>query len=109
MAKHIFNASQVPNVTWKTIDDLYGQGGSDCVGLYLKYCYHANIQQTNQVYANLAFMMQGLGWGRDKTKSVRDTLITLGYIALVNKGKTGHYVKINHLVTYQKMKPTMQR
>lgn len=124
MTKHIFNASQIPNVTWKTIDDLYRKGDSDSVAMYLKYCYHANIQGTNQVYANLSFMTGrdqkghkikgGLDWGRDKTRRVRAELVELGYIELLPQKNTGEhgelgksYTKINHLVSQKKMESAL--
>lgn len=124
MTKHTFDASQIPNVTWKTIDDLYREGDPDCVAMYLKYCYHANIQGTNQVYANLSFMTGrdqkghkvrgGLDWGRDKTRRVRQKLVELGCIELLpqkNTGKHGElgksYTKINHLVGHKKMESAL--
>lgn len=124
MTKHTFAASQIPNVTWKTIDDLYRRGDPDCVAMYLKYCYHANIQGTNQVYANLSFMtgrdekgskIKGdLDWGRDKTRKVRAKLVELGYIELLPQKNTGEhgelgkpYTKINHLVSHKKMESTL--
>lgn len=122
--KHEFNASQIPNITWKTLDDLYKYGDSDCVAMFLKYCYHANIQGTNQIYARLSFMSGrdekgkkipgALGWGRDKTRRVRDQLISLGYIELLPQKKdekTGFlgnvYTKINHLITQEKMETAL--
>ncbi len=124
MTKHTFDASQIPNVTWKTIDDLYREGDPDCVAMYLKYCYHANIQGTNQVYANLSFMTGrdqqghkvkgGLDWGRDKTRRVRAKLVELGYIELLPQKNTGEhgelgkpYTKINHLVSQKKMESAL--
>jgi len=120
MTKHTFDASQIPNVTWRTLDDLYRNGDPDCVSMYLKYCYHANIQGTNQVYATLSFMTGrtekgekikgGLDWGRDKTRRVRQKLVELGYIELLPQKNTGEhgewsksYTKINHLVGHKKM------
>lgn len=124
MTKHTFDSSQIPNVTWKTIEDLYRRGDPDCVAMYLKYCYHANIQGTNQVYANLSFMTGrdekgekikgGLDWGRDKTRRIRQKLVELGYIELLPQMNTGEhgelgkpYTKINHLVSHKKMESAL--
>jgi hypothetical protein len=84
MPKHIFSITQVPNVTWLTLNNLLKvTKNTDCVMLYLRYAYHANVGQTNQPWATTQFIMNGLGWGRDKVQRTRKQLEDLGYIKVI--------------------------
>ena len=84
------------------LQELFDNGGPDCVAMWMKYAYHCKRQKTNQVKATQVFMENGMGWGRDKTRAVKETLIELGYIEQLSRkdkhGKiVGWFIKVNHL------------
>lgn len=107
MAK-TFDDSQVIGITSKTLNDLFTNGGADCVAMYLKYAYHAKYQKTNTVYATVEFMAHGLDWGRDKARATKKKLTDLGFIedkiGKDEEGKTKWFVRINGLLTKAKSK-----
>lgn len=70
------------------------------LALYLFYYRHAKIQKTNQPWATIPFCMKGLGWGRDKVISARNSLKSIGLIQDIRPGvgeKT--YTKLNFITS----------
>lgn len=106
MAK--FDISQVPHITWLTINNLLKDGDSDCAIMYMRYLYKAQLDKTNRPWANTEFMMKGLGWGRDKVQRTRSKLEKLGYVTVIKKHDSKgylskYYIQLNKLVGLEKM------
>jgi hypothetical protein len=74
---------------------------SDAMALLMFYHYIACWQGTHQPRATVPYVMQGLGWGKNKVKAVRSVLRKLGLIETVRatdrRGKIkGHYVGLRY-------------
>lgn len=76
---------------------------ANLIALYCFYYYTAKWQKTNQPKATVAYVAQGLRWGKDKVRSNKQRLIKLGLIEDARHtdkatGKVkGWYVKIKYL------------
>lgn len=94
-------------ITRQTIEIILKSGKlappSDMLALWMFYAYTARWQNTNRPRATVAYIIKGLGWGRDKVRKARNGLAKLKLIEDAQQvdegGKvTGAYVKINYLV-----------
>lgn len=106
--KHEFNASQVPNVTWLTINNILRDCGTDGVAMYLRYVYVSGLKMTNQPRITTEYMENGLGWGRDKVQKVRKQLEAFEYITIIKERDihgylSKNYIKVNKIVSFKKM------
>ena len=86
---------------------------SDCIGLYLFYYYTAKWQETNTVKCTTSFASKGLHWTKEKTISIKKTLIELGLIEDITKknknGKiNGWYIKVNYIWKQQTVKDNLK-
>jgi hypothetical protein len=76
---------------------------ADMLALWMFYAYTARWQKTNRPKATVAYVMSGLGWGRDKVRKARHGLSHLRLIQDIQElkeenGKWGAaYVQVNHL------------
>lgn len=74
---------------------------SDLIALYVFYYYTSVWQETNQPKAVTKYAAKGLGWGIDKVRRVKKTLISIGLVSDVinrkdDKSIEGWYIQVNY-------------
>ena len=67
--------------TFTTINRLF-EIDPDALTLYMFYCRCAKIQKTRSVYATNEFCMKGLGWGDQRFKRIKASLIDNNFIEI---------------------------
>jgi len=70
----------------------HGKDGLDAKQLFDHLLFTSRIQKSRKVMANLTYIKNGLGWGRDKTKKAKAFLCAAGLIEYTqSKNDTGQY------------------
>ena len=101
-------------LTTKTVEFLLSKN-PDSLSLYMFYIKNAKIQKTNSIFNVESFGMKGLGWGRDRYRSAKATLVNEKFIEdLIRRNEKtgqieGHFLKINYLFAEDTVKDTMER
>lgn len=96
---------EIITVTKATVDRILKSGNpADALALYMFYAYTAKWQETNSAFATTEYSKTGLGWGRDRMRNAKKTLIALGLIENVRRthpetGRIlGWYIKVKYLI-----------
>lgn len=98
-------ASRFVTATKETIERILKcEHPSDCLALYMFYCYTAKWQNETCVKATTAYVGKGLGWSEDKVRARKGILASLGLIEDVrrtgadSKKILGWYVQVKFIL-----------
>lgn len=99
-----YDSQDEPIVLSKSLIDILLKENhpADLIALYCFYYYTAKWQHTNQPKATIQYVANGLNWGTDKARRIKQELLKLHLIENVVERRegnkiAGHFIKVNFI------------